>query len=128
MDAGALFATFLTVLAMDAVWLTFRYSYHASLFQSIQKSPLEVRIVPAFLIYLLLPFALYIWAIQSSKSIGQAAAKGALVGGIMYGFYDLTNYATLTKWTLEMSIIDVLWGIIVCSAGAASGFSFLRKV
>jgi uncharacterized membrane protein len=128
MDASALFATFLTILAMDAVWLTFRYSYHASLFQAIQKSPLQARIVPAFLIYLLIPFALYIWAIQSAKTMGQAAAKGALVGAILYAFYDLTNYATFTKWTLEMTLIDILWGITVCSVGAASGFSFLRKV
>lgn len=128
MDAVAIFATFLTVLAMDAVWLTYRFSYHSSLFQAIQKSPLQARIVPAFLIYILIPFAVYIWAIQSSKSIGQAAAKGALVGAILYAFYDLTNYATFTKWTLEMTVIDILWGIVVCSVSAASGFYFLKKV
>ena len=128
MDAVALLATFLTALAMDAVWLTLRFSYHASLFQSIQKSPLQARIVPAFLIYLLIPFAVYIWAIQSSKSIGQAIHKGALVGAVLYAFYDLTNYATFTKWTLEMTMVDILWGIVVCSVSAASGFYFLKKI
>ena len=87
-----------------------------------------MRIVPAFLIYLLSPFAVYIWAIQSSKSVGQAAAKGALVGAVLYGLYDLTNYSTFTKWTLEMTIVDILWGTFVCSVGAASGFYFLKKV
>lgn len=128
MDAVAIFATFLTLIVLDAIWLTFRLPYHVSLFQSIQKSPLQVRIVPAFLIYLLIPFAVYIWAIQSSKSIGQAAAKGALVGAVLYGLYDLTNYSTFTKWTLEMTIVDILWGTFVCSVSAASGFYFLKKV
>jgi uncharacterized membrane protein len=112
---------------MDAVWLTYRYQYHADLFQSIQKSGLRARVVPALLIYVLIPFAVYIWAIRNQSSIQGAIANGALVGAILYGFYDLTNYATFTNWPLEMALTDTLWGTFVCAVGAGIGFSFLAR-
>ena len=33
-----------------------------------------------------------------------------LLGVLIYGVYDFTNYATLKKWTLAFSIKDTLWG------------------
>ena len=53
-----------------------------------------------------------------------AVTKGALLGLVLYAFYDLTNYATLEGWTLQMTITDILWGVLVCSAGAAVGHLF----
>ena len=123
----AILATALSIGVMDAMWLTYRYNYHNALFESIQKSKLEARIAPAILIYILIPYAVYIWAIQGKQSIMHAASQGALVGLILYGFYDLTNYATLTNWTLEMALTDTLWGIVVCTIGAAIGFYFRTK-
>ena len=109
----------LTMGLLDAGWLTVRNKYHQSLFKSIQGSALQVRWLPALLIYVLMPTALYLWA--KGTTVREAAAKGALVGFILYAFYDLTNYATFQGWTLEMTITDVLWGVLVCAAGATAG-------
>lgn len=110
----------LTMGALDAGWLTLRNSYHQSLFKAVQGSALQVRWMPALLIYVLMPSALYLWAFGTT--VQEAATKGALVGFILYAFYDLTNYATLQGWTLEMTITDVLWGVLVCAAGATMGY------
>jgi uncharacterized membrane protein len=110
----------LTMGALDAGWLTFRYAYHQNLFKTVQGSVLQVRWIPALLIYILMPSALYIWA--KGTTVREAAVKGALVGFILYAFYDLTNYATLQGWTLEMTITDVLWGALLCTAGATAGY------
>ena len=107
---------------LDIGWLTYRYRYHQTLFQSIQKSPLTVRWFPAVAIYLLLPYALYIWAIRDAKTLVEATTKGALTGAILYAFYDLTNYATLADWTLDMTITDALWGTTLCAIGASVGY------
>lgn len=123
----ALLATGISFIALDAAWLTYRYNYHNKLFTSIQKSNLSVRIVPAILIYVVLAYALYIWAIKDQKTLESAATKGALVGFILYGFYDLTNYATLTNWTLEMLTVDIMWGTFASTIAAAIGFYFLKK-
>ena len=120
-------ATAVSIGVMDAIWLTYRYKYHDALFKSVQKSKLEVRILPAILIYILIPFAIYIWAIRGKKTLDEAALHGALVGFLLYGFYDLTNYATFTNWSLEMALTDTLWGVFVCTVGAAVGFYFHKK-
>jgi uncharacterized membrane protein len=123
----AVIATAISVGLMDAAWLTYRYDYHNKLFESVQKSKLQARIIPAIMIYILLPVAIYIWAIRGKTSIKQAMLNGALVGFILYAFYDLTNYATLTNWTMEMTIIDILWGITVCTIGSGIGYYFHKK-
>ncbi|MDD4211451.1 MAG: DUF2177 family protein, partial [Clostridia bacterium] len=35
-----------------------------------------------------------------------------------YATYDLTNLATINKWPLKITIIDLAWGSFVCSATA----------
>ena len=112
----------LTVGVMDAGWLTFQHKYHQSLFKAVQGSPLTVRWGPALLIYALIPTAIYLYA--EGKTMEDAVTKGALLGLVLYAFYDLTNYATLEGWTLQMTITDILWGVLVCSAGAAVGHLF----
>jgi len=106
---------------LDMLWLTFRYSYHNALFQSVQQAPLTVRILPAIGIYLLLPIALYLGAVQPALSVLDGARRGAIVGAILYAFYDLTNYATFTNWTLQMTITDILWGTFLCAIAAGVG-------
>jgi uncharacterized membrane protein len=115
------------MLLMDIVWLWYRGKDHEQLFQSIQGSKIDVRWFAAASIYILLPIALWLWAIQDAKTYIAAAAKGATVGFLMYAFYDLTNYATFTNWTLNMTIVDILWGTTLCTTGALAGFYLKPK-
>jgi len=115
-------STALTMLALDAGWLTFRNSYHQSLFRDIQGSPLTMRVIPALLIYILLPSAVYLGALKDATSLKDAVIKSAMIGFILYAFYDLTNYATLRGWTLGMTVIDVMWGTLLCAIGGAAGY------
>lgn len=116
------------ILASDAVWLTLRQSYHNNLFQSIQKSPLVVRWIPAIFVYVFLVFAIYQVAVKSAKSYTDAIGKGLLVGGVMYGFYDFTNWATLQNWTAFMTFTDMFWGAAVGGIGAAAGYLLMQKI
>ena len=112
------------VLAGDALWLTLRYDYHKQLFQAVQQAPLAVRWIPAIFVYVLLVFAIYVVAVRSASSWKDAAIKGALVGGTMYGFYDFTNWATLKGWTAYMTATDMAWGAVAGALGATAGFIF----
>jgi uncharacterized membrane protein len=105
------------MLCLDGVWLFFRQEYHTNLLSSVQGSKLSLRIVPAALIYVLIPAAVIFFTYES-KSLKEAALKGAALGASMYGVYDLTNYATFTNWTLQMTLTDVAWGTALCAAGA----------
>ena len=46
----------------------------------------------------------------------QALLKGALFGFFTYATYDLTNLATLKKWPLKVTIIDLAWGTFLSGA------------
>lgn len=111
---------------LDAIYLTSRQVYHDNLFQSIQKTPLKIRYLPAALVYVTLIFAVYYYAVKDAKILNDAILKGALIGFIMYVFYDLTNYATLTNYTLSMVIVDSVWGAILSASAAAVGFYVSR--
>jgi uncharacterized membrane protein len=43
---------------------------------------------------------------------------GALFGAITYGIYDLTNYALLRNWPLTVTVVDILWGAVLCGLTA----------
>jgi len=122
----AFLATAGTALALDAVWLTIRNPYHQALFKSIQNSSIQPRIIPAILIYILIPFAIYVGAVQPSISVQDSLYRGALIGFLLYAFYDLTNYATFTNWTLQMTLTDILWGTFLCTVAAGVG-AYVKK-
>ena len=37
-------------------------------------------------------------------------ALAALFGALAYATYDLTNYATLRNWNLQITVLDIIWG------------------
>ena len=127
MNAHALVGSALTIGLLDFVWLTLRNKYHQTLFQNIQKSPLTIRVIPAILVYVLIPVILFLTAVSTSKTLKEAAYKGALTGFLLYAFYDLTNYSILTNYTLEMTIGDISWGTLLCTLGAVAGYFFYRR-
>lgn len=111
---------FVVLLVIDTIWLTLRYKSHEELIVSIQKEPLEVRVFPAFLIYVLISTAIYYFVFiiadieVVAKKPSNAFRVGSFLGIAMYGVYDLTNYATLNSYTLAMTFIDMLWGGFLC--------------
>jgi len=118
-------------LFLDALWLGSRFSYYQNLFVDIQKSPLTIRFLPALAVYILIALAIWYFVFQVasesvSKNPAKAFAVGATLGFSMYGLYDLTNYATLKGYTLEMTVVDMAWGTFL-SGTAAGVTAYLLK-
>lgn len=120
----------LVCLFLDALWLGSRFSYYQNLFADIQKSPLTIRFLPAAAVYILIALAIWFFVFRVSDSVaknpGKAFVIGATLGFSMYGLYDLTNYATLRGYTLEMTLVDMAWGTFLCGT-AASVTAYLLK-
>ena len=118
-------------LFLDLFWLMTRGEYHARLFADIQKSPLTIRFLPAVAVYILIALAIWFFVFQVAdssiaKNPGKAFAVGATLGFSMYGLYDLTNFATLKGYTLEMTLTDIAWGTFL-SGTAAGVTAYLLK-
>jgi uncharacterized membrane protein len=117
----------LTVLAvlllLDAAWLTAISPTVRALWASIQGSPLQIRWIPAAVVYALLAPAVWYFAVLPATSTLTAAARGAALGLTAYGVYDMTLYATVTKYPLGMALSDMAWGAFLCAAAAAAGYA-----
>ena len=86
---------------------------YKNLFESINNGAIVDStniIIGGIVAYLLLAYGLYIFAIKN-KSI----FNGALFGLVVYGVYNFTNLAVIAKYGLIPSIIDTVWGSILCS-------------
>jgi uncharacterized membrane protein len=69
--------------------------------------------VSAIFIYLLIAFALYYFSVKQDN-----VTNAAVIGLIIYGVYNLTNYATIKKYELKTTLIDMAWGTFLCTTVA----------
>jgi uncharacterized membrane protein len=131
MQIAAAYGSALVVFGLvDAVWLTLMGSrlYRPTLGNILLPN---LRPAPAVVFYLLFPLGIVVFAaIPALKSGGIAAAflLGLLFGAIAYSTYDLTNYATLRNWTLQLTIADIAYGAVSTALAAAAAFMVARTI
>jgi uncharacterized membrane protein len=53
-----------------------------------------------------------------ASTLASAAGYGALLGLVVYGVYDFTNYSTLRQWPFVLTMADVAWGAVASAAAA----------
>jgi uncharacterized membrane protein len=70
----------------------------------------------AGLVYVLLGAGVALFAAPRADSVLTAAAAGALFGLVVYGVYDLTNFATLKAWPMAVVVADICWGMAASAA------------
>jgi len=83
----------------------------------------------AIIFYLIYIAGILIFAVLpavAKDSLRHAAVWGALFGFFTYATYDLTNLALLKDWPIIIVIVDILWGVVLCSAVATLSF-FVAK-
>jgi len=110
---------FLSYLILDFFWFQFSLPSYKKVVGDIQgneirsKNELNVeiqtRILP-FLAYILLPIGLTIFVLNSKNN---NVFYGALYGLVVYGIFNLTNRALFKNWSLNILVLDTLWGTIV---------------
>ena len=57
-----------------------------------------------------------------------AAAYGALFGFFAYGTYDMTNLATLKRWPVSITVVDIAWGTLLTGTSAVIGYAAARAI
>ena len=120
--------TYLTVLvvfaAVDFLWLGLvAFDFYKKEIGSLmlEKPRLEV----AALFYALCAAGITILAVQPALPAGEwhkALLLGAVFGLCAYGTYDLTNLATLQRWSFRLVVVDMAWGTFLSSIAALAGF------
>lgn len=123
-----LFIIMVILLIFDVPWISLvATNLYKKLIKSVQNSDLEVRYTSALITYLLLSIGIRYLVIENSKNNIDALKKGMLFGLVSYGIFDFTNYAIFKNWTLYASIIDVLWGTLLCGCVSYVTYNLITK-
>ena len=94
------------LLALDFIYINMIKTQYEAQIVRIQRVVMKVKILPVIVCYALLIFALYYFILRTHRPILDAF----LLGFIIYGVFDATNYALFKKWDLRLAIADALWG------------------
>ena len=96
-------------VVIDSIYLTSISNYFNNQIKLVQGSPIKMNFLATVLCYIFLIFGINYFIIKPNRSIQDAF----LLGLVIYGVYETTNKALLTKWNWTTVIIDTLWGGIL---------------
>ena len=113
-------ATALTMLLLDMTWLgpIAGGIYDSSL--GPLKRP-DVFLPAAALFYGLYIAATVGYAVLKADGPAAAARRGAALGLVAYGTYELTNWAVLRDWPALLVPVDIAWGVVLTATAAFVG-------
>ena len=98
--------TIVVMLVLDGVYLGLTNNFFNRMVEKVQGSPITFKMSGAIPCYILLVLGLNYFIIQKNKSLLDAFLLGILV----YGVYETTNYTILNQWSKTAVILDTFWG------------------
>jgi uncharacterized membrane protein len=125
---AAYLGTALTMLVLDAVWLTQMSPrlYQPRIGELLAAKP---SLPPAVVFYLLYVAGIVLLAVLPALREGgwkRLLIHAAAFGLVAYATYDLTNQATMKTWSTTITLIDMAWGTFITTVSASAGFAAAR--
>jgi len=96
-------------VVIDFVYLNLIKNYFVNQVKIVQGSPLKINLLGTVLCYIFLIFGINYFIIKPKKSTYDAFLLGILI----YGVFETTNYALFSKWSPLTVIMDTVWGGIL---------------
>lgn len=115
------FAGFATILMGDFIWLgtvvkKFTIREFGDLIV-VKDGSIVLNLTAGLLAWAVIVLMVFVFVTKSPNvnSIPTALGYGAVMGGLMYAMYDLTNLTFLKNYSLAFTLVDICWGIFLCS-------------
>jgi uncharacterized membrane protein len=99
------------MLILDFSYLYLFRDFMLPILKNIQKADVKINIMSALACYIILVSGLYYFIIRKKASPKDAFLLGVLINGV----YETTNYAFFKDWSPLLVILDTLWGGILLS-------------
>ena len=96
-------------VVIDFIYLNLIKDFFGKQIKSVQGSEIKVNLLGVALCYIFLIIGINYFIIKPRKSVQDAF----LLGLIIYGVYETTNYALFKNWSIVTVIMDTLWGGIL---------------
>ena len=110
------------MLVLDAIYLTATSKIMVPQITKIQNAPVQFRLLGAILCYICLVGGIYYFILREHRPIFDAF----LLGIVIYGVYEFTNYAILKQWKWEIVVMDTLWGGILMALTTFFVYKIMR--
>jgi uncharacterized membrane protein len=128
--AIAYLVTLIVMVLIDAVWLS---TMADQLYRPVIGDMLApgFRLAPAIIFYLIYPAGLVFLAVRPAfdqGSLKAAILSGAVLGFTAYATYDLTNQATLIRWSTALTIADLCWGTFLSAIASGAGYGITARL
>ena len=104
----------IVMISLDFVYLSVMKGYFMNQVKNVQGSALKLNYFGAALCYVFLIAGINYFIIKPRKSVSDAF----LLGLVIYGVYETTNYALFSNWSIVSVIIDTLWGGLLFASTA----------
>jgi len=98
-------------ILIDSIYLKLVSTLFNKLINNIQGSDIKIRFDGALYAYICIVFVFNYFILNKNGTLLDAF----LLGFLTYGIYEGTNRAIFSKWSLDVMIIDSLWGGILFS-------------
>jgi uncharacterized membrane protein len=122
-------AGIVSFIVLDYIWLAnIAKTFYLEKLQShvsIENGSLVPYLPAVPLVYLVGVIGIWIFVVSRVATVSEAFLYGALLGFIMYAFYDFTNLATLKDYPWSLTLVDIIWGTIL--VGTVSAIMFYIK-
>lgn len=116
-------------LLLDLLWIRFfvKPLYEQEVGGLLREAPDLTAAVAFYLCYNAATVYFAVLPALKVASMRVALLNGALLGGITYATYSMTNYAVLSDWTSILVLTDVPWGIFLTAFTAVCGYMAAGK-
>ena len=94
------------LITIDFVYLNVIKNYFLNQIQMVQGTQPKINYLGVALCYIFLIVGINYFIIKPHKSVSDAF----LLGIVIYGVYETTNYALFKNWSILTVIMDTLWG------------------
>ena len=126
---SSLFFASIIFLIIDVLWLSYsvKHFYRPNFGPLLNDKPVMWA---AILFYLVYVFGLAVVILQPAihnDSIAQSFWTGLVFGLVAYGTYNLTNMATIKNWSVNVVIVDMIWGGLLTGSSSAIGIYLSKK-
>jgi uncharacterized membrane protein len=117
------------MLLLDTVWLGWiaKSYYKKSLRPAIT---FEVHGWAAVCFYILHALGTLFFVVHACQTLQETILlvmmRGLFFGVVTYGTYDLTNLATVKKWPVALSFLDIAWGGFITMLSGTTSHLLVR--
>ena len=115
----------IVLVVIDYVYLSSVSKYYHEMIENIQNSKMIMNYFGVSICYILLVFNLNYFILN--KPMSNNVFDAFLLGFTTYGIFDSTNYAVISNWRGDLSIMDAVWGGILYSLTTIITNSIIKK-